>query len=1048
MVTLIGFLVIGLFIAGIVVAVRVLTLPGEVRAVTERMASMERELRSVESRLEAARARIDQLEGGAAPKTPAALVPGKAEPSIAAMAVPPLPQESEWRIPPPVSMEREVAKVTKEVIAPGPDRDVVPPPLPVTPSRSAPLLDEEPAESAFGTWLKSIGPKDPNMTWEVALGTYWLPRLGALAISTAMVFALTIAFQRWGAPARVAMGYGVAAAFLGFGWWLDRKYPKYARVLFGAGFALTYFVTFATYFVEFAKIFDTPYLTLAGLAAIVVAWAALAQRRQSPVIAAVAMLVGQFTIALATYSIEDPGPYSILGIVFLSVGGAFFLARNGWYFVAGLGLVASYANHFYLMTQVKNTGTVAEFVTGMAVLSTYFLVYAAAEFLSPDTLRRGRVPFWFRNAFATFNSVVFLLYGTMTMQGFDFAREEIELFYYSFAAVLLGFSIAYLRLRDADPLYNTYFVKGISAATLGLAFQFDAHTLTVSFALESAILLFAARRTGLVVTRIVALGAGALAVVHGSWVLLVSDSVSYGAEGYWPRVIEAGAIVGALLGAALLYQRTDWSTRSPARTRFGDAIDLALWQLDLLAAPPASESTARKPADGLLFPILFSFSAACLFIGHAYWLTASGDWPLALAAAAAVLTVGAALLRTTPFGVAAFALFATAVFTSLPLREFRPGGLWDANAPSAPAIPILALLAVVALASEKRYFGRFTGLALHQKPSLPFVLYGAFTALLGLYLAAAFASAAWAIGALLIATVVFAAAAIPLHRLALTWCSTALIAWAAFRWNIDWHSEATNGFLVAAWIGIAVAFALERYFARLGVKYAGDALVAVAACFFVPYVFREVPREWIALGWAAGAAVLLAYGGFFRGRTAVVLGLVLLMVASLRQVIYVQEHAAGTWPILLGFAVPAVLWIGVERTTQRVAARMNLAISAPAVTPLCGLAAGIATALLVLMLYRLPQLAEYYLTISWSVLAMTLFGLAIGVRERLYRYCGLAVLALASLRVVLVDTRELELIQKVLAWGGLGIVLLILGFGYAKVFARTSPEPSPPDLQK
>jgi uncharacterized membrane protein len=44
--------------------------------------------------------------------------------------------------------------------------------------------------------------------------------------------------------------------------------------------------------------------------------------------------------------------------------------------------------------------------------------------------------------------------------------------------------------------------------------------------------------------------------------------------------------------------------------------------------------------------------------------------------------------------------------------------------------------------------------------------------------------------------------------------------------------------------------------------------------------------------------------------------------------------------------------------------------------------------------------------------------------------------------VILVDTRELELVERVLAWGGLGIVLLILGFGYVWVFARKEKSPA------
>ncbi len=1043
-----GFLIVGaIFIGGIVLVIRVLTLPGEIERMKGEFAVLKRDVTSLESRLLAANKKFDQLSRGEmlvsepAPKSE----PIVATPRIVAPAID------------VISEEEKAAELFAEEVAPALFREAksapVPPPLPAqqAPAARPPVYSAppKPSESAFSNALKALGPKDKNMSWEVALGTFWLPRLGALALATALVFLLSIGFQRLGPGARVAMGYGVAGIILGLGWWLDRKYPKYARVLFGAGFAMTYFVTFATYFVEFAKIFDTPYLTLGGLAAIVTAWAGLAQRRKSPVIAGVAMLVGQFTIALATYSIASPGPYSILGIVFLSIGGAFFLARNGWYAVAGVGLVASYANHFYLMTQIAGSDSVSEFVTGMSVICTYFLVYAVGELLSPEDIRRGRVPFWFRNGFVTFNTVVFLLYGTMTMQGFDFARHDLELFYYPAAAVLLGLSLAYLHLRKADPLYNTYFVKGITAVTLGLAVQFDAHTLTASLAIECALLLFAARRTGLVVTRLVGLAAGALAAVQGVWSLLVGASLAYGAEGYWPQFAEAAVIIGALLGAAFIYQRTDWSPRSPLRTPFSDSTNLTLWYFDLIAAPPATELDTRKPLDGLLFPLMFTVSAAVLYIGHAYRLTAINDWALALAIGTAVLMLAAVVLRATPFSVAGLVVFvATVVIGSLQLGAAQIDGFWQFSNAAAPdrAIPILALMAAVAVASEKRYFGRFAGLGLHQGPGMPFVFYGAFTWLLGLHLTTAIASPAWAIAALLVAAGAVAAAAIPLHRLSLAWCSTVLIVWATWRWNVDWRDTATQSFLFTAWIAMAVAFALERYFARLGVKYTGDVLVAMASFLFVPYVFHEVPAPWIAAVWVAGAAAFLAYSGVLRIPTGVLIGIAILVAASLRQVVYTYDHAAsGAGATIVGFAAAAALWIALERTMNRLAARMNLPLPESGNATLCGLAAGVATVLLVLMLARLPQLSQYYLTISWSILGMALFGIAIGFREKLYRYCGLAVLALASVRVVFIDTQRLELIQRVLAWGGLGIVLLILGFGYVKVFARNTEDQVPPD---
>ncbi len=73
-----------------------------------------------------------------------------------------------------------------------------------------------------------------------------------------------------------------------------------------------------------------------------------------------------------------------------------------------------------------------------------------------------------------------------------------------------------------------------------------------------------------------------------------------------------------------------------------------------------------------------------------------------------------------------------------------------------------------------------------------------------------------------------------------------------------------------------------------------------------------------------------------------------------------------------------------------------------------------------------------YLTATWSALALVMFGFGIGLRERMYRWSGLAVLATALARVVVFDVWKLETIYRVLSFMALGIVLLVLGFFYNK----------------
>jgi len=78
------------------------------------------------------------------------------------------------------------------------------------------------------------------------------------------------------------------------------------------------------------------------------------------------------------------------------------------------------------------------------------------------------------------------------------------------------------------------------------------------------------------------------------------------------------------------------------------------------------------------------------------------------------------------------------------------------------------------------------------------------------------------------------------------------------------------------------------------------------------------------------------------------------------------------------------------------------------------------------------QPAGFFLTAGWSMLALAFFTAGIALRERMYRYLGLGVLACALGRVVIFDVWKLETLYRILSFMALGIVLLVLGFIYNK----------------
>ncbi|MEX2015516.1 MAG: DUF2339 domain-containing protein [Candidatus Hydrogenedentales bacterium] len=1016
--------------------------------------------------------------------------------------------------------------------------------------------------------LRKLGPDDPTMSFEMALGTYWLPRAGIVFLSIGVVFLLTLAAQKWGEPLRVAIGYAVAAGLLVGAWRLDRKYPPYARVLYAGGFALTYFVTFATYYIPYARIFDTPYPTLAALAVIVIAWGVVAQQRRSPTIAVLVTFLGHLTVGVATFSVDDPAMIAASGIVLLSAGSAWFLLRDRWYYVAALGMFGSYLNHFLLLGRSESTGAPAEFALGLAVLTLYFFIFALAELFAPEALRRGVVPVWMRTAFVTFNSAAYLAIGTLLVEAYDFSENEHHLFRYAFAIVLFAFALVYLLRRERDPLYNAYMTKAAAVTALGLAYQFSGASLTAWLAVEMVVLIVSARQSGLVVARAVALALALVALVHGLYTAVEMAPLAYSEAGYAARVIQSALAVLAFWIAVVLYQRMNWAAHAPKTLLLPRDLLVLLWHLDFVADLPDDAPPQTKPLRGLLIPFVLALAGAALFTALLPRLFPPVDGALVAAAVAVVLAMSAKALISQPLAYSGLVMAAVAVvwnllhvadtpppgyeavgFEALAAktaaivvlllglsefarrnlahsegtgRLFPSGGAVDvalqeppddehkqtehvlpillaaaaalliianvfhlaqvdhrllafavgslvltvaAGALSAAPIGIAALMllppayvagtfeaiegldvaiAVSALAalfatavfSEARWVGRSPAWTLYRAPFVPYVLYGGFGWVLALFISATYdvTPAAYSIAS---AAVI---AALLIH--ALNCGAMAVMALALFAWaQVLWHLQPSINITPAPVLGLvllALAVAAERYFAQFGLPLYRPIWTVLAWIIALHFAAVELRGEWHATGWAIVAFAFLAYTFAVWLRTTAALAVAAGVLASAYHLAFVYyERVPEMTPLLLGFLLPVAFWLACERVLAATEHRI------PVPKGVDGVFVAAAAFLLVLMLERIPALAEYYLTVSWSLLGMALFGLALLFHNRYYRYAGLIVLLLAAVRVVAVDTRELEPLPRVAAWAVLGAVLLLLGLGYVKAVARNRPAPPP-----
>lgn len=883
---------------------------------------------------------------------------------------------------------------------------------------------------------------DPNwterfrgMNWETFVGTYLLRIVGVGFITVAVFIVLALVAQKTGPGFRVFLGYCVSAALLIGGRITEKRQTSYARVVYGGGLAIAYFVTFATHYIPMSRIFESALPSLGGMAIIVGIWAIVAQKRRSPVIALLVTALGHFTIALTTFTVPNPSIYSAFGIVLLSLGSAFFLLRNRWYYIAAMGMLASYGNHLALMARSTSSDTVTEFVVGMSVLTAYLLIFSFAELLSCEKLRRETIPNWFRSVFVALNTSCYFALGSLLVEGYTFTQEYHHVFRYGLAMIMLLMAVLYYVRRKHDPLYNTFTTKATALVTFGLAFQFSGNTLTTWLAIEMVVLLISSRRSGLVVTRILAHAVGLVTLGHGLFSFLtLLGNLPYDDPAYVRTLIRSVIPVMAFGVFSQIYERTDWSTRMRLGLKVPKELHELFWQLDLVPEPWPDSRIENKPLNGLLFPYGYAAGGAILFLCYSLRLFDVDDRFNLYALISFGLLVAGWVRNARPY--AAMSLLYIVFATIITFHT-----MIDVTFSAFNAFGVVALI-LCALATEKRLVSSRDALVFHRKWLSPYVLYASALWSVSLYLNHFFDSQQYIIS-LLVLSLICGGLTRRLHGDAFALGGTVILFCAHVIWHVDYldlgeylanaDHDPSIARVIAALI-IVACVAGDRFGEKWNLNRYSPVLIFIVFATGLHFIHDESADPWFGLGTAAMAFGFLGYALLFKSKEAGAFALLSTIIASVAHTAWAYD-ATGNFlfvPTTFGFVALTGLWIAFERlnssysSSRSEAARSIFTVVCIAATTIFAL----------ILLERIPALADLYLTVSWALLAVTFFAMALVSMQKRYRYAGLTILALAAFRVIVYDTSTLDAINRVLAFGGLGAILLGLGFGYSKAFGE------------
>jgi uncharacterized membrane protein len=958
--------------------------------------SLSLQLKSFEDRVKAGAA----AEGRATQTTQAATPPSGATSvsSVAATAVP-VPSLA---IPPVISQARPSISVTPTATNP----------MPGAPAQAAAASTSQPhlriareASAAPSVPKLPVSQTPPSLphtpqqapkarSLEMEVGTYWLVRIGVVMVLTGLVFFGNLAYQnyisRLGPGGKVCLLYLVSAVMLGGGWWWQRKAVKeslrnYAQVLFAGGLAGAYFTTYAAHHLERLRVIGSASvdgLLLLGCAAFMI-WAA--ERKRSEVLAF-------FAVGLAYYTsiITHVGHFTLWSNLVLSAASVFFLVRNRWAALSFGSLIATYASYAYWRFfdgAAWHWASPGEGLwSGACFLMLYWLVFTSAVFLSREKRFAGPN----RATFLTLNNGAFFTLFLLTM--LQVQQGGFWKFSLVYGGILLALSLLANRWLAAEPLAaNTYLTQGLLLVTVGLISKFAGLQLALILSVESVLLLVAGQHRKNVVLLTGAYLAAALSVGWG-----IDSLKQFDAPTLWLGIglsiimmANCGLAHRQLAGAAAL------STEPESLAIRGQPLYFALLALAVCVA------VTWNNTSGELFPLVIAtealvltFSIYILRIPEVTLLSQG----LMLLAQAAWLVNWMDRSHSLPWWNPALI-----IGVSLALSHWWP----RQNVIQRKPANSLIWPALYALAINLVLYCWFV-----PKNTTPIWLVTTSILALGLTVYGV-ATRAW-----------FLAAGSQLFILV----GVVQFAWQLFQGNAPWQYPLAP--IVA--MGL-LSFGTVFWFAQkpaanprvrepllqiaLIYRWFGLAMSIAWICQYIPA--RE--RIWV-LG-LLGVGIFIA-AGRWRSREALLFSAAFTVTGL--AVFWMPVFEAPT------VYVPNLLFILGLLAQAEIARRSPDRYPFDANVPHSLIILGGLSLWLFVSRWVLEMANGFYLTASWSVLALGLFSAGLLLRERMYRWLGLGILACALGRVVIFDVWKLEAIYRILSFMALGIVLLVLGFIYSK----------------
>jgi len=305
------------------------------------------------------------------------------------------------------------------------------------------------------------------MQLENRIGLFWLNRLGIGALVFGFAFLMMYSIQQLGPLLKIAIGLVVAFGLVVGGELMGKQESRrwFGHGLAAGGWSLAYFVTYAAYYIEPARIiFSLPVETilLSSVAVGSLGWAVRAHSEPLAIL----------SIALAGVSIlfSEPSLVADSSFLILAVLASFLGYRHGWKMLFAFAVGVCFMGHYYCSQALLRNMPAA--ASSDAVLSAIFiaLIWLSFSIGLGYCTRLNQAKNTFVITLSYVNAALFA-YGLSTF-GSNLSDNIVETILAASGAVYMGMA-RWLYKRDCQSLANVHFLLALSLLNAAKSMRFS-----------------------------------------------------------------------------------------------------------------------------------------------------------------------------------------------------------------------------------------------------------------------------------------------------------------------------------------------------------------------------------------------------------------------------------------------------------------------------------------------------------------------------------------------------------------------------------------------